>query len=166
MSTHDASSSKTPSAYEQKPAVELAAYAAAKGAGAGLLVSAVQNALETHSRGATGILTRTGGTVGLFAAMAGTFAYTDATVANLRQTNDALNGAAGGCAAGFLAGIRMRSLPIAVGSCAVLGAAVGTLDAGGGTLMGDGRVAEGYEAREERRKAFFKPRREEAVTSE
>lgn len=54
------------SAYEPKPSLELAGYAAAKGAGAGLLVSAVQNALDSHSRGAMGVLTRTGGTVGLF----------------------------------------------------------------------------------------------------
>lgn len=50
-----------------------------------------------------------------------TFAFTEAQVANMRevrksksaqyrslteQTDDALNGAAGGCAAGFIAGIR------------------------------------------------------------
>ena len=38
--------------------------------------------------------------------MGATFAYTETIVANSRQTNDPLNGAAGGCAAGFLAGIR------------------------------------------------------------
>lgn len=38
--------------------------------------------------------------------MAGSFAFTDAVVANTRQTDDALNGVAGGCAAGFLAGVR------------------------------------------------------------
>jgi len=52
--------------YEHKPSLELAGVAGLKGAGAGLLVSAVQNALDTHSRGAMGVLTRTGGTVGLF----------------------------------------------------------------------------------------------------
>lgn len=38
--------------------------------------------------------------------MGGLFAYTEAFVANQRETNDHLNGAAGGCAAGFLAGIK------------------------------------------------------------
>ena len=42
----------------------------------------------------------------LEAAMGTTFALTESVVANQRQTDDALNGAAGGCAAGFLAGIR------------------------------------------------------------
>ena len=42
--------------------------------------------------------------------MGAAFSFTEAFVANERRKNDALNGAAGGCAAGFLAGIRCRSL--------------------------------------------------------
>lgn len=38
--------------------------------------------------------------------MGAVFSYTRDTVANVRSKNDAYNGAAGGCAAGFLAGIR------------------------------------------------------------
>lgn len=38
--------------------------------------------------------------------MGAAFAFTEATVANQRQKNDHYNGAAAGCAAGFLAGIR------------------------------------------------------------
>jgi len=38
--------------------------------------------------------------------MGGTFAATEATVRNIREKDDALNGAAGGCAAGFLIGLR------------------------------------------------------------
>jgi hypothetical protein len=40
------------------------------------------------------------------AAMGATFAATESIVANQREKQDALNGVAGGCAAGFLAGIR------------------------------------------------------------
>jgi hypothetical protein len=40
------------------------------------------------------------------AAMGATFAFTESVVANQRQINDPLNGMVGGCAAGFLAGIR------------------------------------------------------------
>jgi glycerate kinase len=36
--------------------------------------------------------------------MGGAFAFTDAAVANVRQKNDPYNGAAGGCAAGLVAG--------------------------------------------------------------
>jgi len=45
-----------------------------------------------------------------------------------------------------------RSLPIAVASCAVLGAAVGTFDTAGQSLRGD-QEALSYE---EKRKRFFK----------
>lgn len=38
--------------------------------------------------------------------MGAAFAFTEAVAANQRETDDALNGLAGGCAAGFLAGIR------------------------------------------------------------
>ena len=40
------------------------------------------------------------------AAMGFTFAATESFVANTRETKDPINAAAGGCAAGFLAGLR------------------------------------------------------------
>lgn len=40
------------------------------------------------------------------AAMGASFAFTETAVANVREKNDPLNGVAGGCAAGFLAGVR------------------------------------------------------------
>jgi hypothetical protein len=40
------------------------------------------------------------------AAMGAVFAGTESVVANVREKKDALNGASGACAAGFLAGIR------------------------------------------------------------
>ena len=103
------------------------------------------------------------------AAMGATFAATESIVANQREKQDALNGVAGGCAAGFLAGIRgayrrafrqssqiarivARSLPIAVASCAVIGAAVGTFDYAGQSLRGDKETL----SFEEKRKRFFK----------
>ena len=48
-----------------------------------------------------------------------------------KQTDDALNAAAGGCAAGFIAGVRARSLPLAFGACAAMGTAIGTFSAAG-----------------------------------
>ncbi len=54
------------SAYQAKATIEGAASAGLKGAGVGLLVSTVQNALDTHNRGAAGVITRTGGTIGFF----------------------------------------------------------------------------------------------------
>jgi hypothetical protein len=145
------SSTDTPS-FEQRPTLQYAATVGMQAALVGAFVSSVQNALGSHSKGASGFLSRTGGTIGFFAAMGATFAATESIVANQRETQDALNGVAGGCAAGFLAGIRARSLPIAVASCAVIGAAVGTFDTAGQSLRGE-QEALSYE---EKRKRFFK----------
>ncbi|UZJ55907.1 hypothetical protein CBS101457_005227 [Exobasidium rhododendri] len=156
--------------------------AAATSAFAGTLVSAVQNSLSTHSEGAKGIFTRSGGTIALFTAMGGVFSFTDSFVANTRRKNDALNGAAGGCAAGLVAGAGARSIPMMVGSCAALATLIGTFDAAGRSISGsfphaepifgakatkDGVSIEGGESgahggrgwreeRERRRQNFFK----------
>ncbi|KAF9244636.1 hypothetical protein BU15DRAFT_71600 [Melanogaster broomeanus] len=136
--------------YEPKAAFASATSTGLQAAAVGAFVSAIQNALGSHSAGAAGFLTRTGGTIGTFAAMGAAFAFTEAAVANQREADDALNGLAGGCAAGFLAGIRTRSLPIAVGSCAVVGAAIATFDYAG-------QIAGATEEqKEEKRKNFFK----------
>ncbi len=52
--------------YERKSVVEPAARIGLYGGGVGLFVSTIQNALSSHSRGAMGVITRTGGTIGLF----------------------------------------------------------------------------------------------------
>lgn len=45
----------------------------------------------------------------LLAAMGATFSLTKSVAANQRHTDDHINGAVGGCAAGFLAGVRGQS---------------------------------------------------------
>ncbi|KAF9076222.1 hypothetical protein BDP27DRAFT_1389646 [Rhodocollybia butyracea] len=117
-----------PDSFEPKPALNNATKLGLQAGSLGLVYSTLQNALGQHSAGAAGVFTRTGGTITFFAAMGAAFAFTEATVANLRQTEDPLNGAAGACAAGFLAGIRARSLPVAIGGCAFLGTTVGIFD--------------------------------------
>ena len=109
--------------YEPKPTLKQTFQVTLQAGTVGLVLSTVQNALGKHTHGAMGVLTRTGGTIGFFgntipyflynsnifnhlAAMGAAFAFTEAFVANGRRKNDALNGAAGGCAAGFLTGIR------------------------------------------------------------
>lgn len=52
--------------YHAKAPVKEGLQAATIGAGVGLLVSAVQNSIGTHSHGATGVVARTGGTIGVF----------------------------------------------------------------------------------------------------
>jgi hypothetical protein len=115
------------SSYEPKPTLKQTFRITLQAGTVGLVLSTVQNALGKHRHGAMGVVTRTGGTIGFFgntiqyslflynsnifyhlAAMGATFAFTEAFVANEREKNDALNGAAAGCAAGFLTGIRCR----------------------------------------------------------
>jgi len=130
---------------------------AIQGAGIGLLVSALQNSLQQHNAGAMGVFTRTGGTIGLFAAMGAAFTFVDSSVANYREKDDALNGVVGGCAAGFIAGLRNRSLPTAMGACAIIGTVIGTYDAAGKSLTGT-RGPMTREEREESRLSAFKKR--------
>ncbi|KAF9455083.1 hypothetical protein P691DRAFT_770169 [Macrolepiota fuliginosa MF-IS2] len=137
--------------YDPKPTLEYASRVGLQAAAVGTFVSTIQNALSNHSRGAMGFLTRTGGTIGFFGAMGFTFAFTESFVANTRQKDDPINGASGACAAGFLAGLRSRSLPMAVGGCVVLGAVMGTYDYAGRLVPEPGLTME------EKRKRFFKP---------
>ncbi|KAI0094821.1 hypothetical protein BDY19DRAFT_44791 [Irpex rosettiformis] len=138
--------------YDPKPSLQYASTVALQMAAIGTVVSATQNALGSHSRGAFGVFTRTGSTIGIFGAMGFAFALTEAAVANQREKDDSLNGVAGGCAAGFLGGIRKRSLPGALAACAILGTAVGVFDYGGRKIAGTA----GEETQEERRRKFFK----------
>ncbi|KAJ1733233.1 hypothetical protein LPJ61_001662 [Coemansia biformis] len=103
------------------------------GAGVGLFVSAFQTAYAPR-KGGTGldVLTKYGGTIGFMAAMGGIFAGVDAAAAQIRGKDDYLNSAAAGCAAGLIAGIRKRSIPAAVGSCAFIATTMGTYDYSGG----------------------------------
>ncbi|KIY50613.1 NADH dehydrogenase 1 alpha subcomplex [Fistulina hepatica ATCC 64428] len=135
--------------YVAKPTLDNALRVGLQSAGVGVVVSTIQNALEKHSLGATGALTRTGGTIGFFAALGATFAFTESYVANRRQTDDHINGAVAGCAAGFLTGVRHGSLPVALGSCAFFGGLIGMHDYAGG-------IAPSSKSWEERRKRFFK----------
>ncbi|KAJ7596958.1 hypothetical protein C8J56DRAFT_1041201 [Mycena floridula] len=129
--------------FEFKPTIKNASVTALYTGGLGLCISTLQNALGQHSQGALGVLTRTGGTVGSFGA---TFAFTHSFVANQRQKDDHWNYTSGACAAGFLAGIRVRSIPAAVAGCTLFGAASGAYDYLG-ALAGSGPP---------QRKKFFK----------
>ncbi|KAG0006607.1 hypothetical protein BGZ65_006104 [Modicella reniformis] len=122
--------------YHAKTPVKEGIQAGAIGAGVGLLVSAVQNSFGSHSQGAMGIFTRTGHTISVFAAMAGVFAATDSVVANVRETKDAWNSAAAGCATGLVAGGFQRNPQTMVLGCVGMGTMMGIFDLSGNTLKG------------------------------
>ncbi|KAJ2083290.1 hypothetical protein H4R24_000937 [Coemansia sp. RSA 988] len=103
------------------------------GAGLGLFVSSFQTAYSPRkSGGALDVFKKYGGTIGYMAAMGGVFAGVDAATAQIRGKDDYVNSAIAGCAAGFIAGIRKRSIPAAVGGCAFFATAMGTYDYSGG----------------------------------
>ncbi|PVU98084.1 hypothetical protein BB559_001781 [Furculomyces boomerangus] len=125
------------------------------GGGLGLLTSALQNSLQTHNAGAIGVLSRTGSTIGYFAVMGGVFAGTRGLSADLRGKHDHWNTAAAGCLAGFIAGIRKRSIPAGIGACVFMGGALGTYEYLGGI---NGKIAElSPEEREKVKKSFLVP---------
>lgn len=64
------------SQYEPKPSLKYASTVGLQAAVIGAFVSTIQNALGSHSHGAAGFLTRTGGTIGFF----GTFPSTTLVV--------------------------------------------------------------------------------------
>ncbi|KAF9569980.1 Serine/threonine kinase [Mortierella alpina] len=122
--------------YHAKAPIKEGLQAGAIGAGVGLLVSAVQNSVGSHSHGATGVFARTGGTIGIFAAMAGVFAATDSAVSNVRETKDAWNSVAAGCASGLVAGGFQRNAQTMVFGCLGMGALMGAFDLSGNSLKG------------------------------
>lgn len=52
--------------FEPRPTLQYAATVGMQAALVGAFVSSVQNALGSHSKGASGFLSRTGGTIGFF----------------------------------------------------------------------------------------------------
>lgn len=151
--------------FEARSVVASAAEMGLYSGGVGLFVSTIQNALSSHNRGAMGVFTRSGGTIGFFALMGATYALVDTLTANSRREHDSLNSAAGGCAAGLMAGARMRSIPYGLASCAILGGLMGTFDATGANLAGQWR-SDTLASAEEKRKQFFKQRSTQALGGE
>ena len=113
--------------YKPQDAVAQSVQATLIVGGAGLLISTVQNTLTRQNVGAWGVITRTGGTIGIFglisdstwdsctivligdiAAMGGTFEFVRIASANLREKDDSWNPAIGGFFAGGILGMKCQ----------------------------------------------------------
>lgn len=98
--------------------------------GAGLFMSAIQNTLTKQNVGMFGVITRTGGTVGIFgkwvgpfclggkaygkvmiAAMGGSYMFFSNAAANLREKDDHYNAMVGGLVAGAIMGTKCMPFP-------------------------------------------------------
>ncbi|KAL8988082.1 MAG: hypothetical protein Q9177_002787 [Variospora cf. flavescens] len=146
-------------AYQPKDAVGGAARSTLILGGAGLFLSAVQNSLTRQNVTGWGVITRTGGTIGLFAAIGGTFEFARVAAANLREKDDAYNQAIGGFFAGGIVGFRMRSFPAVIGYGAALATLQGVFEYTGGKLNGyeaDSSVDQ-YERKEQLRRNRRRP---------
>lgn len=183
----EAPSEPVQGAYEPKAPLSRATTTALQAGAVGAFVSAVQNALASHSAGAAGFLTRTGGTIGTFSESLDTTPFIFVDMFEQRQwalplrsprrwsqISERLTMHSMGSSAGVQLGswpvfevrfimlvislhahayfLTARSLPIAVGSCAVVGGAMATFDYAG-QIVGDTE-----EKKEEKRKTFFKTR--------
>lgn len=72
--------------------------------------------------------------------MAGVFAATDSAVANVRETKDAWNSVAAGCASGIVAGGFQRNAQTMVFGCLGMGAMMGAFDVSGNSLKVKRRI--------------------------
>merc|ERR1719284_1482006 len=122
--------------YHPKDAVGSAIKATLVTGGAGAFISTVQNTLTKQNVGAFGIFTRTGGTIGIFAAMGGAYAFSKDAAANLRKKDDSYNSAIGGAIAGSMMGLSRRSAPAVFGYGAALGIILSAFTYTGGKLTG------------------------------
>ncbi|ORY94727.1 Tim17/Tim22/Tim23/Pmp24 family-domain-containing protein [Syncephalastrum racemosum] len=123
-------------------------------AGLGLVISAMQNTVQKHTEGAKGVFTRTGSTIGLFAAVGGIFTATECASKSIRGEDDAINAGIAGCAAGFVAGVKTGSIAKMCAACAGVGATMFAYEYSGelkGALNGKS-VSE----RKDVRDSFFK----------
>jgi len=127
---------RPPKEWKRQNAVKTGMSAALVSAGAGLLVSSVQNALQTHNRGALGVFSRTGSTIALFTAMGGLFSFTQCAAGTLRRVDDGWNAFWGGAAAGAAGSLRRGTIPAFLGSSLFLGGVMGVLEWTGGSFSG------------------------------
>ncbi|KIN00846.1 hypothetical protein OIDMADRAFT_18987 [Oidiodendron maius Zn] len=122
--------------YQPKDAVKAAISGTMVTGGAGALVSAVQNSLSKRNLGAWGIFTRTGSTIGIFAAVGGTYEFARLASANLREKDDSYNTALGGFLAGSVMGLRHGTTPAILGLGALAAVVMSAYDYTGGSLSG------------------------------
>ncbi|OCK86196.1 hypothetical protein K432DRAFT_431163 [Lepidopterella palustris CBS 459.81] len=123
-------------AYHPKDAISSTVRTMGITTGAGAIIAGVQNTLTRQNVGAFGILTRTGGTIAVFAAAGGAYQFTKTAAANLREKDDSYNSAIGGFFGGAMIGLKFRSIPVVLGYASATAVMLAAVDYGGGTLFG------------------------------
>ncbi|RAL03742.1 Tim17/Tim22/Tim23/Pmp24 family protein [Aspergillus ibericus CBS 121593] len=145
--------------YHPKDAISASLKTTMLTGGAGLFASAVQNTLTRQNVGPMGVFVRSGSTVGIFAAMGGTYEFVKTASANLREKEDHWNVALGGFFSGALLGLRARTFPALLGYGAALATLTGAFEYTGGSLFGQKRdpTVDEFERREQIRTTYRIP---------
>ncbi|KAL8738540.1 MAG: hypothetical protein Q9181_000700 [Wetmoreana brouardii] len=138
--------------YQPKDAISASVRTTMIMGGAGLFLSAVQNSLTRQNVTAWGVVTRTGSTIWMFAAIGGTYEFARTAAANLREKKDAYNNAIGGF-------FGVRSFPAIVGFGATLSILQFAFEYTGGKFSGYERDAavDQYERKEQLRRNRRRP---------
>ncbi|PGH15105.1 hypothetical protein AJ79_02631 [Helicocarpus griseus UAMH5409] len=125
----------------------------------GVFASSVQNTLQKRNYGPWGIVTKTGGTIALFASVGGAYQFARIASANLREKEDHWNALFGGFFGGAAIGMRARTFPAVLGYGVVVGTALSALEYTGGSLAGKGHAdeADEFERRQKLRTNYRSP---------
>ncbi|KAH9444490.1 hypothetical protein MJO29_012619 [Puccinia striiformis f. sp. tritici] len=102
---------------------------------AGTIAGAINHGVISPSEGNRGYITNVTKFGAMAAAVGFTFGGVSQFVASVREESDPWNAASGGCAAGFLLGIRTGYISTALGQCAIGGAVAGGVNYAGDTLI-------------------------------
>ncbi|KAL2216211.1 NADH-ubiquinone oxidoreductase [Thermoascus aurantiacus ATCC 26904] len=147
--------------YQPKDAIAAALKTTMLTGGIGLFASAVQNTLVKENVGPWGVFVRSGSTIGIFAAMGGTYEFVKTASANLREKEDHWNVTLAGFFSGSILGLRVRTFPAVLGYGAALATTLGAFEYTG-ALWGYGKEKDEdkFERLEKLRKAYRTPAEE------
>ncbi|KAG0143544.1 hypothetical protein CROQUDRAFT_661069 [Cronartium quercuum f. sp. fusiforme G11] len=121
--------------YDHQSALTAAAKAGAYTGLAGTILGAIHHGVISPTEGYKGYFANVTKFGAMAAAVGFTYGGVATTVAGLRNEDDPWNAASGGCAAGFLLGVRAGQLPMALGNCALWGTAAAGFNYAGATLL-------------------------------
>ncbi|KAL1843592.1 hypothetical protein VTJ49DRAFT_875 [Mycothermus thermophilus] len=122
--------------YQPKDAVHIGLYNGMAYGGVGLFIAAVKNSLARQNVGPWNTFTKHGHIIAIFAAAGGSFEFTRAASANLREKDDHWNDGIAGFVAGAIIGLRSGRFPRIVGWSTMTAAAAATYAYAGGSLVG------------------------------
>ncbi|EFP82269.1 hypothetical protein PGTUg99_016581 [Puccinia graminis f. sp. tritici] len=121
--------------YDYRPALGSATQLGLYTGIAGTIVGAINHGVISPSEANRGYITNVAKFGAMATAVGFAFGGVSQSVASIREKSDPWNATAGGCASGFLLGLRAGHLSTALGQCAIWGAVAGGVNYAGDTLI-------------------------------